>query len=158
MANQIAVELYTNVIGYALKETFESVHGVYLDKGTSLFETLATISAAEASIPVGGKCATIAAQVEHTRFYLDVLEQYMLGNNPGKVDWANIWNTVSAVDDAEWAAIQERLRTSYERVTNSINGIETWSDEDEIGGPIAIIAHTAYHLGEIRQALCTIKG
>ncbi|MEZ4712651.1 MAG: hypothetical protein R3A44_36020 [Caldilineaceae bacterium] len=157
MSNQISIEHYTNVIGYALKETFESVHGVYLDKGTSLFETLADISAAEASIPVGGKCATIAAQVEHTRFYLDVLEQYMLGQNPGKVDWAEIWNTVSAIDEAEWAAIQARLRASYQRVTASINGIETWRTEDEVGGPIAIIAHTAYHLGEIRQALCTIK-
>jgi hypothetical protein len=26
-----------------------------------------------------------------------------------------------------------------------------------IGGAIGLIAHTAYHLGEIRQALCTIR-
>lgn len=158
MPNQISIEQFTNVIGYAFKETFETVHGVYLDRGTSLFETLATISAAEASVPVGGKCATLAAQVEHTRFYLDVLEQYMLGQNPGQVDWAEIWNTVSSVSEEEWAAIQTRLRQSYERVTASINGITEWSTEEEIGGPIAMIAHTAYHLGEIRQALCTIKG
>ncbi|MEZ4664470.1 MAG: hypothetical protein R2911_43615 [Caldilineaceae bacterium] len=85
MSNQISTEHYTNVIGYALKETFESVHGVYLDKGTSLFETLADISAAEASIPVGGKCATIAAQVEHTRFYLDVWNSTCSGRS--RVRW-----------------------------------------------------------------------
>ena len=33
-----------------LNETFDNVQGYYLDKGTSLFETLATISAEEASI------------------------------------------------------------------------------------------------------------
>jgi hypothetical protein len=36
----------------ALEETFENVHGIYLDGATSLFETLATISAEEASVPV----------------------------------------------------------------------------------------------------------
>ncbi|MEZ4664471.1 MAG: hypothetical protein R2911_43620 [Caldilineaceae bacterium] len=36
---------------------------------------------------------------------------------------------MSAVDEAEWTAIQTRLRASYERVTASINGIETWSSE-----------------------------
>ena len=83
---QISIEQFTNIIRYALTETFESVHGIYLDKSTSLFETLATISAEEASIPVGEKCATLAAQVEHIRFYLDVLEQYMLGSPPENVD------------------------------------------------------------------------
>ena len=55
-----------------LDETFDNVQGFFLDGGTSLFETLATITAAEASIPVGGKCATLAAQVKHVAFYLDV--------------------------------------------------------------------------------------
>ena len=54
----------------ALDETFEQVHGIYLDKGTSLFETLATITAEQASQPVGGRCATLAAQVAHVDLYL----------------------------------------------------------------------------------------
>ncbi|MBN8638279.1 MAG: hypothetical protein J0M07_23410, partial [Anaerolineae bacterium] len=56
---------------YLLDETFDSVHGIFLDKNTSLFETLATVSAEEASIPVGAKCATLAAQVNHMAFYLE---------------------------------------------------------------------------------------
>jgi hypothetical protein len=51
------------------------VRGIYLDKGTSMFETLAGISAEEATIPVGGKCATLDAQVKHVAFYLDVLDK-----------------------------------------------------------------------------------
>ena len=38
-----------------------------------------------------------------------------------------------------------------------INDTTAWSGERQIGGIIATIVHTAYHLGEIRQALCTIK-
>src|SRR5579859_3016443 len=56
-----------------LDETFESHHGIYLDKGTSLFETLATIDATQASIPVGSKCASLAAQVAHIIVYLEVI-------------------------------------------------------------------------------------
>lgn len=51
-----------------LDETFETHHGFYLDKGTSLFETLSTVSATEASQPVSASCASIAAQVNHVTY------------------------------------------------------------------------------------------
>ena len=60
---------------------------MYLDGGTSLFETLATITAEEASRPVSAACASLAAQVEHVRFYLDVVDDYLLNQEPSKVDW-----------------------------------------------------------------------
>ena len=66
MPAQIQVEHVTGALYTLLDETFDHVHGYFLDGGTSLFETLATISAEEASVPVGGKCATLAAQVKHT--------------------------------------------------------------------------------------------
>ena len=77
MPTQIQTEHFTGAIFTLLDETFDNVQGIYLDKGTSLFETLATISAEEASIPVGSKCATLTAQVKHVAFYLDVLERYV---------------------------------------------------------------------------------
>jgi hypothetical protein len=51
-----------------LKETFEDPSGIYLDKRTSLHQTLEAVSAQQASIPVGGKCASLAAQVAHVTF------------------------------------------------------------------------------------------
>ena len=74
MSNTIQSAHFTGALYLLLDETFDHVQGIFLDPGTSLFETLATISAAKASIPVGGKCATLAAQVKHVAFYLDVLE------------------------------------------------------------------------------------
>ncbi len=139
-----------------LTETFEQVKGIYLDRNTSLFETLATISAAEASIPVSATCATLAAQVAHVRFYIDVLEQYLRDQPPEQVDWGEIWRTVSAVTPEEWAASQAELRASYDRVRALIEGFEQF-DGDRFGNTLAIIVHSAYHLGEIRQALCTLQ-
>ena len=153
----IAVEKFTNELFEVLDETFEQVRGIYLDKGTSLFETLASISAEEASRPVSATCATIAAQVEHVRFYLDVLEQYLMKQNVGKVDWQEIWRTVQGVTPEEWEASKNRLKDSYQRVMARLKSFETWDGENEIGGALAILVHTAYHLGEIRQAMCVVK-
>jgi hypothetical protein len=139
-----------------LDETFDTHHGYYLDRGTSLFETLATISAAEASRPVSASCASIAAQVNHTAYYLDVLRQDLDPTHiMDKVDWQESWN-VPPVNDEEWAALVQSLRTASDKVIASIKAMETWS-EDSAGAAVVIAVHTAHHLGEIRQALCTIQ-
>src|SRR3712207_2820795 len=75
MARQIELDRFTQELYAPLDETFERAQGIYLDRGTSPFETLATISAEEASRRVSATCASIAAQVEHVRFYLEVLER-----------------------------------------------------------------------------------
>ncbi|MBN8590248.1 MAG: DinB family protein [Anaerolineae bacterium] len=142
-----------------LEETFEQVHGIYLDKGTALFETLATISAEEASRPVSPTCATLAAQVEHTWFYLEMTIAFARGTAPEKVDWNHIWQTVSAVTPAEWEASIARLRDTYAAVIQLVKTYPAWEQADAqvIGSAIGMVIHTAYHLGEIRHALCTLR-
>ena len=157
MSGQISSEQFTKALYMLLDETFDNVQGFYLDKGTSFFETLATISADEASIPVGGKCATLAAQVKHVAFYLDVLEENVRTQKFEPVDWDKIWREVTAVSPQEWQTIQSELRQSYNRIKQLINDTPEWDNERVIGGAIAMIVHTAYHLGEIRQALCVLK-
>jgi hypothetical protein len=155
--DSIQAEHFTKALFVLLDETFDNVHGFYLDKNTSLFETLANITADEASIPVGGKCATLAAQVKHIAFYLDVVVKSVQDPNYPKVDWGEIWRTVNRVTPDEWKIIQDELRANYTSIMNLIKTAPAWQGEAEIGSAIAIIAHTAYHLGEIRQALCTIR-
>jgi hypothetical protein len=157
MSSQINSEYFTKALYMMLDETFDNVQGFYLDKGTSFFETLATISAEEASIPVGGKCATLAAQVKHTAFYLDVLEENVRTQTFEPVDWDKIWREVTAVSPQEWQTIQSELRQSYNRIKQLINDTPEWNNERVIGGAIGMIVHTAYHLGEIRQALCILQ-
>ncbi len=157
MPQTIDQEKFTSQLFDILDEVFVAHHGILLDKNTSLFETLETITAAEASIPVGGKCASLAAQVKHVSFYMDVLEKWIVGPPPQNVDWGEIWRTVEKVSPEEWEAYRHELRETYERILAMLRGAPTWNDEDIIGGAMAIMVHTAYHLGEIRQALCTLK-
>ena len=157
MSNQIQTDHFTKVLYGLLDETFDNVQGYYLDKGASLFETLAMISAEEASVPVGGKCATLAAQVKHVAFYLDVLGQSIQTQQYEQQDWDKIWRETSAVTPEEWDVLRSSLRESYNGLKTVISEISDWSDEQQIGDAISTIVHTAYHLGEIRQALCSLK-
>ena len=61
---------FTSNLFKLLEETFEEPQGIYLDKNTSLFQTLETVSDQVASIPVGGNRASLAAQVAHVTFFL----------------------------------------------------------------------------------------
>lgn len=157
LSNKIDQELITQNLFDVLDEAFVTHHGVFLDRGTSLFETLETITAAEASIPVGGKCATLAAQVAHVIFYLEVVEDYILNKERDNVDWGEIWRRVNKVSTEEWTAYQDQLKETYQRVISMLKNFEDWNNDRPIGGALAIAIHTAYHLGEIRQAMCVVK-
>jgi len=140
-----------------MEETFEAKHhGIYLDNGTSLFETLETVSAQEASIPVGGKCASLAAQVAHVIFYIESFERYALYHDTSPRDWGEIWRTVEKVTLEEWEEYKRKLKDAYQRMDKHFHENERWN-EDTIGGALSIVVHTAYHLGEIRQALCSLQ-
>lgn len=156
MSETTLKETLLPMLNALLDETFESVQGIYLDGGTSLFETLAGISAEQASIPVSEKCASIAAQVKHVNFYLEVLERYMLENDNSRADWGEVWRTTREVTPEEWQSIVETLKNTYRRLRERLAGLEDWTAERPLEGVLAIITHTAYHLGEIRQATCVI--
>jgi hypothetical protein len=86
----------------------------------------------------------------------------MLGEFVGEplkdIDWSDIWETVSAVNAEEWSEAVAELKSEYQRTRNMIAAVEDWSAGDRFGIVIGIITHSAYHLGEIRQALCTLRG
>lgn len=155
--SQIAAEAFKAAVLDLLEETFERSHGIYLDRSTSLFETLDTITADEASQPVSSTCASIAAQVTHTTFYLDVLMKFIETGEDERVDWGEIWRTVEAVTPEEWNATKAALRTAYDKLRGIVQNYEGFDNEDAISGAMGMIAHSAYHLGEIRQALCTVR-
>ena len=129
---------------------------MYIDPGTSVFETLATISSEDASRPVSARCASIAAQVEHVCFFLTLTLRLARGEAVGAVDWAASWQCTSVTDE-EWAALKGRLRDAYQAIRSLSRDPRTWEDETAIGGAMGLVVHTAYHLGEIRQALCTVR-
>ena len=156
MSNQIAIAEVAIGFRFLLTETFESVQGAYLDKGASLFETLAQISAADASQPMGN-CATIAAHVTHTTYYLTVLEDRMFRRDLSYVDWNEIWREVSGIDQDEWKRMIADLKATYERIMSHLDNAAEWEGSHELSCLLGIIAHSAYHLGEIRQMMCHLE-
>lgn len=141
-----------------LIETFEDMQHqpLYINRGTSIFLTLKEISAEQASQPMGD-CATIAAHVEHIRYYLDVIEDFMFKRDLSHVNWNTIWETVSTVSDEEWQTMQATLKNSYERIKGHLQAESLWDGTHELGAMMGMIVHSAYHPGEVRQMLCRLK-
>lgn len=136
---------------YLLTETFESPikdGNAYLDRGAGVFMTLDKISAEDASKPAFPGATTLAAQTEHIRFYLVALEGFITGAHT-RVDWAQSWQTTT-VTAAEWDTLREELRKTYEHTVELIRSFELWN-EDELGGALSMLTHSAYHLGALRQ-------
>ena len=124
-----------------------------LDGGTSLAETLSDISAEEASQRVSTQTASVAAQVNHLCVYVEAI----ISGDPGRrVDWDATWNDAATVNDAEWIALVARARENFEKMDTFCATFEGW-DEPFIGGAMAILAHTMYHLGEIRTGIGVVR-
>lgn len=154
----IAEEDFTQNLFTLLKETFEGppprTASAYLDQGGGLFQTVENVTAEEASRPVREGAPTIAAHCAHARFYVSVLHRYMHGDIE-KVDWKQSW-LVQTVSPAEWEALKEELREAYSKVTEALRSLENWG-ERSVGAAMSIIAHTAYHLGAVRQLVRMLK-
>jgi hypothetical protein len=132
------------------EEGFTKVRGIFLDRGTSFFETLEGIDCVQASKKYAGIPETIASHVAHTIFYIVVLKEYISGARTGKTDWAESWKTTE-VDAKAWGVLKNSLHSEYDKLVEFIKGIPDWEKEDYFGGVVAILAHCAYHLGAIRQ-------
>lgn len=68
-----------------------------------------------------------------------------------------IWRETGALTPAEWREIRSELRTGHNHIKTLIAEAPDWDGEMDMDGAIAVAVCTAYHLGELRQALCTIR-
>jgi hypothetical protein len=157
MGRDINQKLFKDALGGFLNETFANVEGIYLDRGTSLFETLNSVNAKQASTPARPGGTTIAAHADHVDFYLRVMLKYMKGTQLEKIDWSQSWLT-KTVNDKEWETLKKKLTTTRDEVMKLINSFDDWNDEKKIGGAMAVVVHTAFHIGAIRQILKTVAG
>ena len=146
----ITKDAFLKSILYLFRETFEgSPEGqgsAFLDHGVGIFSTLEKLSADDASREINS--TTAAAQTEHAKFYLDRLCEFMTGRTE-RVNWEQSW-LIETVNDEEWNALRESVRKSYEGVLHCFAEVEDWN-EDRVGMAMGMLAHTAYHLGAIRQ-------
>lgn len=154
--NTIERDDFLKDVLFILRETFEGSPedegSAYLDRGIGVFPTLEKLSAAQVSAEVNG--ISIVAHTEHFKFYLDRLCEFIKGGTE-KVNWEQSW-LIDEVNDEEWNALRGAVRKAYENVLRTFAEVETWNGGN-IGDSVAIIAHTAYHLGAIRQIMKTVQ-
>ncbi len=149
--SQIEAKDFLNSLNYLFKETFEGSPpegSIYLDRGIGVFNTISNIDSFAASQAVSG--STIAAQTDHLRYYLEVLNNFLSGIVK-TADWSRSW-AINEVSDVEWNNSKKELRKTYNTVVKTFEKIDDW-DQDRISEAMAIVVHTAYHLGAMRQII-----
>lgn len=122
------------------------------DRG--LLRQLDSIDAASAGArPMPGK-TTIASHVDHVCYGLSLLNRWAAGAageaNPfADADWEASWRRTTVTDD-RWRQLRDSLRGQAERWQDVVATRTEWDDISA--------AHTAYHLGAIRQILAATAG
>ncbi len=109
-------------------------------------------AATASSRPMPGQ-TTIAAHVDHVHYGLSLLNRWAHGEaNPwATADWDASWQR-GTVTEPEWQALRERLRHAVQEWQAAVARRTDW-DDLAATGTLASAAHTAYHLGAIRQIL-----
>jgi hypothetical protein len=113
-------------------------------------EKISAATASEQAIP--GK-PSIAAHVDHVHFGLSLLTRWLSGEeNPwAGADWNASWQRI-AVTEEQWRVLRDSLRDKAAMWQKGVAGRAEWDDMNAAGA-LSTIAHTAYHLGAIRQIL-----
>jgi hypothetical protein len=100
---------------------------------------------------------TIAAHVDHVHYGLTLLNRWAAGEtNPwADADWNASWKRSAVTDDA-WRTLRDRLRGAAEAWQKAVAARTEW-DDVTAAGALSSAAHTAYHLGAIRQILSAME-
>ena len=138
-----------------LRETFEGPSGpstYYIDNDpkAGFFGAVDALTAAEASRPMRPGGPTIAAHVFHAGFHLDMSTAWLRGDRADR-DWAKSWE-LRSVDEAAWADLRRQFRSQYEAFRQAVAS-EPAAGGESLTTTIGAIAHAAYHLGAVKQAL-----
>jgi hypothetical protein len=159
-ANVNADSIFKRALSKMLVEIFEGPPGqeaYVLNPGDAgLLRQLDSIDAAAASArPMAGK-TTIAAHADHLHYGLTLMNRWAAGEeNPfAGADWNGSWKRTT-VNSEQWAALREKLRAESKKWREFVAKRDQW-DDVAASGALSSAAHTAYHLGAIRQILAAL--
>ena len=122
-----------------------------------LLKQLESISSTTASRSVVAGKPPLAAHVDHVYYGMSLLTRWIDGEeNPwAGADWNASWK-VTRVSDEEWRSLIRKLRQASTAWREAAASRKEWSPIDAAGA-ISSVAHTAYHLGAIRQILAATE-
>lgn len=122
-----------------------------------LLKQLETIDADTASRRAFPGKTTIAAHVDHVNYGISLLNRWAAGEaNPwADADWDASWKR-GVVTTEQWRTLRNRLAEQVATWQKAVSNRQEW-DQLAAAGAIASAAHSAYHLGAIRQILAGSK-
>ncbi len=102
--------------------------------------------------PMPGK-TTIASHVDHVLFGFTLMNRWAAGEeNPwAGADWNASWQRTTVTEE-QWQSLRDRLRQATSAWRIVVQNRTDWNDITAAGA-LSSAAHTAYHLGAIRQIL-----
>lgn len=149
-----AMDMAKNGARTLVREVYEGPEnpaGTWLvenDANAGLFGTLAGVSAERAyAEPATGR-GSIAQHAHHLLFTCRHVNAFSSGQEP-EGDWESSWKVTPGSDET-WAKLQTDLRSEYEKVVASLSSMPIVESND-FAACFGFIAHSAYHLGAIRQ-------
>ncbi len=154
MANNVFPEALATI----LREIFDGTlkrSGFLLNSGDpGLLAQLEQLDPAVVSTrPMPGR-TTVVQHVAHVLYGLELLNRWMAGEeNPwASADWEAAWK-LGTVDESQWKDLLAKLREEAKQWQLAISAKTGDWDQMSACGAIASAAHTAYHMGAIRQIL-----
>jgi hypothetical protein len=116
-----------------------------------LLRQLDAIDAKTASASPAPEKKSIAAHVDHVQFGLAILNRWAAGDpNPWEgADFNASWQRTTVSDD-QWRALRDGLRREAGTWQKFVAARTSW-DDMSAAAALSTVAHTAYHLGAIRQ-------
>jgi hypothetical protein len=159
MSDQLSTLVAKSLRTLLFETMFRAEESSYLlnpgDPG--LVETLKGLSAEQVSQPPrpGGK--PIVSHANHVLYGWELIVRALNGDPSAfaTADWNVAWK-LERVDDAEWRGLLARMETAAKRILEFGTGFQDW-DEIMFTGMYGSAAHTAYHLGAIRQMVRDIE-
>jgi hypothetical protein len=161
MSNELQ-QLISQSLRTLLSETMfhAEAHGGYLlNAGEPGFiDTMKSLSAARASKSPGPGRKPIVSHANHVLYGWDLLNRVLHGEDKvfETANWSTAWE-LESVTDAEWQALVAKLERTGNEVLELGPKFEHWN-EIMLTGMYGSAAHTAYHLGAIRQILRELGG
>jgi hypothetical protein len=157
--NETPLEI--RVLTTLLRETLfhpDSKFAFLLNPGDpGMVDTLRLLSAEKASTPPGPGRKPIVSHANHVLYGIELANR-ALGGEQGvyeSADWKIAWQ-LEKVSDPEWQKLVDRLEQQSELFIKQVDEPREW-DDITLTGSFSIAAHTAYHLGAIRQMLQEIN-
>lgn len=132
--------------------------GFLLNPGDpGLVDTLKSLSAKTVSTPPGPGRKPIVSHANHVLYGLELVARAAGGDQHAfdNADWDAAWKLV-AVNDAEWADLLARLERTAQTLLETGPKFQPWN-EIMLTGLFGSAAHTAYHLGAIRQMVKDVE-